>query len=63
MAQGYQANEVTTIDILLEPDALLIQRAEANNARLLKMFPKGYTWTRPIVRTLHSCSYSSARPI
>ena len=43
MAQGYQANEVTAIDILLEPDALLIQRAEANNARLLKMFPKGYT--------------------
>jgi hypothetical protein len=35
--------EVTAIDILLEPDATMIQHAEANNARLLKVFPKGYS--------------------
>jgi len=33
---------VTAIDILLEPDATMIQRAEAVNARLLKVFPKGF---------------------
>jgi hypothetical protein len=34
---------VTAIDILLEPDALMLRHAEANNARLLKVFPKGFT--------------------
>src|SRR5436309_2016815 len=33
---------VTAIDILLEPDATMLQHAEANNARLLKEFPKGF---------------------
>ncbi len=33
---------VTAIDILLEPDATMLQRCEANNARLLKVFPKGF---------------------
>jgi hypothetical protein len=33
---------VTAINILLEPDAAMLQRAEANNARLLKVFPKGF---------------------
>ena len=33
---------VTAIDILLEPDATMIQHAEAVNARLLKVFPKGF---------------------
>jgi 2'-5' RNA ligase superfamily len=33
---------VIAIDILLEPDATMVQRAEANNARLLKLFPKGF---------------------
>jgi hypothetical protein len=28
-------------DILHEPDATMLQRAEANNARLLKVYPKG----------------------
>ena len=36
-------NQVTAIDILLEPDATMLQHAEANNARLLKDFPKGFT--------------------
>jgi hypothetical protein len=32
----------TAIDIALEPDATLTQRAHADNARLLKAFPKGF---------------------
>jgi len=33
---------VTAINILLEPDATMLQRCEANNARLLEVFPKGF---------------------
>lgn len=33
---------VTAIDVLLEPDATMLRHAEANNARLLKVFPKGF---------------------
>ena len=33
---------VTAIDILLEPDATMIEHAGAANARLLKVFPKGF---------------------
>ena len=33
---------VTAIDILLEPDATMLKHSEANNARLLKVFPKGF---------------------
>jgi phosphoserine phosphatase len=33
---------VTAIDILLEPDATLLAHSAANNARLLKLFPKGF---------------------
>jgi hypothetical protein len=36
-------NKVTAIDILLEPDATMAQRATAANAELLKNFPRGYT--------------------
>jgi hypothetical protein len=36
-------NNVTAIDILLDPDATMIQHATAANARLLQNFPKGYT--------------------
>jgi phosphoserine phosphatase len=32
---------VTAIDILLEPDATMLQKSAANNARLLAVFPKG----------------------
>jgi hypothetical protein len=35
--------QVTAVDILLEPDATMIQHAEAANARLLKVFPKGFS--------------------
>src|ERR1700733_46729 len=36
-------NDVTAIDILLDPDATMIQHATAANARLLQNFPKGFT--------------------
>jgi 2'-5' RNA ligase len=37
-----QENAVTAIDIALEPDATMMQRAQADNLRLLKAFPKGF---------------------
>ena len=37
-----QQNPVTAIDIALEPDTTMIQHAQADNARLLKAFPKGF---------------------
>jgi hypothetical protein len=39
----FEQTPVTAIDILLEPDATMLQHAEAVNARLLKVFPKGFT--------------------
>lgn len=42
-ASGAQENSVTAIDIALEPDATMMQHAEAANARLLKVFPKGFS--------------------
>ena len=41
-ASAVAQNAVTAIDILLEPDATMLQHAEANNARLLKEYPKGF---------------------
>lgn len=43
LALGYQASPVTAIDILLEPDATMLQKCDANNARLLAVFPKGFS--------------------
>jgi hypothetical protein len=34
---------IRAVDIVLEPDATMIQHAQAANAGLLKNFPKGYT--------------------
>jgi len=48
-------DSITAIDIVLEPDATMIQRSEAVNARLLKVFPKGFALDathRPHVSTL-----------
>ena len=44
-AQGAvaQQNDVTAVDIALEPDATMLQHAKDANARLLKSFPKGFT--------------------
>jgi len=36
-------HSITAIDILLEPDATMLRRAQANNARLLEVFPKGFS--------------------
>lgn len=36
------ATDVTAIDILLEPDATMLQKSAANNARLLKVYPQGF---------------------
>ena len=41
-ASSAQQNAVTAIDIALEPDATMIQHAKVANARLLKVFPKGF---------------------
>jgi len=35
---------VTAIDILLQPDATMLQHADANNARLREVYPKGFTF-------------------
>jgi len=37
-----QQNPVTAVDIALEPDQTMVQHAMADNARLLKSFPKGF---------------------
>jgi hypothetical protein len=37
-----QPNAVTAIDIALEPDATMVRHATEVNARLLKVFPKGF---------------------
>jgi hypothetical protein len=42
MLQQDPQNSITAIDILLEPDATMLGHAEANNARLLKVFPTGF---------------------
>jgi hypothetical protein len=34
--------DIVAIDILLQPDAAMLQHAAANNARLLGVFPKGF---------------------
>ncbi|MFZ4719749.1 MAG: hypothetical protein ACOYMR_10010 [Ilumatobacteraceae bacterium] len=36
------ASSITAINVLLEPDATMVQRAAANNARLLGVFPHGF---------------------
>ena len=41
-ANAAEPNAVTAIDILLEPDATMVKKAEAANERLLKEFPKGF---------------------
>jgi hypothetical protein len=41
-ASSAQQDAVTAVDIALEPDATMIRHAQADNARLLKAFPKGF---------------------
>jgi 2'-5' RNA ligase superfamily len=42
-APSAEQHPITAVDIVLEPDATMIQHAAAANAGLLKNFPKGYT--------------------
>ena len=42
-ASSAQQSPVTAIDIALEPDAVMVQHAEATNARLRGVFPKGFS--------------------
>ncbi len=35
-------SEITAIDILLEPDATILERAAVDNARLLRAYPQGF---------------------
>src|SRR5205809_727187 len=42
LAADAKPNDITAIDILLEPDAAMIQRATDTNDRLRKVFPKGF---------------------
>jgi hypothetical protein len=39
---AFAPTPVTAIDVLLEPDATMLRQAEADNARLLKVYPKGF---------------------
>src|SRR5712672_1176848 len=43
LAADAKPNEITAIDILLEPDATMVKHATATNERLLKVFPKGFS--------------------
>jgi hypothetical protein len=52
-----EPNSVTAIDILLEPDATMIEHAKAANQRLLKGFPIRIT------RTSRVCSGTLKQPI
>ena len=56
---GAQENPVTAIDIALEPDATMIQHAEAANARLLKALRRASVWMRRTIHTSRSCSGTS----
>src|SRR5215475_174688 len=42
MPEQSSLSSTTAIDILLEPDATMLDHAQANNARLLQVFPKGF---------------------
>src|SRR5213078_4348732 len=42
LAAEAKPNAITAIDILLKPDATMIQHATATNDRLRKVFPKGF---------------------
>ena len=42
VSEATDSAPVTAIDILLQPDATMLQRAEAANASHLKIFPQGF---------------------
>ena len=57
VALAAEQTPVTAIDILLEPDATMLQHCQVNNARLLKVYPKGFALDaahRPHITMLQS---------
>jgi hypothetical protein len=62
MSENQVQNPVTAMDIVLEPDAIMIERAQAANAALLKNFPKGYSLDeehRPHISVMGGYVYSA----
>ena len=58
----FEQSPVIAIDILLEPDSTMLRHAEANNARLLKVYPQGFALDaahRPHI-TMRQCFVSTA---
>ena len=43
-ADPAKPSEITAIDVLLQPDATMLKHAAANNERLRKVYPKGFTF-------------------
>ena len=39
---GWEPSSTTAINILLEPDAVMVERARADNGRLRELFPRGF---------------------
>lgn len=56
-----EPNSVMAVNLLLEPDAAMIERSKENNARLLAVFPQGSRWMKRIIRTSRCCSASFAQ--
>jgi hypothetical protein len=62
MSDNKLQNPVTAMDIVLEPDATMIERAQAANAVLRKNFPKGYALDdehRPHISVMGGYVYTS----
>jgi hypothetical protein len=62
MSKNELQNPVTAMDIVLEPDATMIERAQAANAALRKNFPKGYALDdehRPHISVMGGYVYTS----
>jgi acid phosphatase (class A) len=43
LEMGYQAKDIIAINILLEPDDVLMSKAEAINTEFMKVYPQGFT--------------------
>jgi hypothetical protein len=62
MSENKVQNPVTALDIVLEPDATMIQRAGAANDGLRKNFPKGYSFDdehRPHISVMGGYVYTA----
>ncbi len=53
--------DIVAVDILLQPDAVMLRHAAANNARLLGVYPKGFALDETHTRTSPCSSALSAR--